>query len=133
MYGYNFLEAGDKATELFEKRGWTEIVSDTLVGVAVLFICLVIGGITGLFAVVIESIEGSCTPLSSLNQASLVAFIIGICGGFVVSILLFSTISSSINTILVCLAAYPIEFEENHPALSDEIRQAWATMRPMHA
>lgn len=57
LYGYGLVVAGLHATELFEKRGWTTIVSDDLVPNVLIMISLAIGGLTGMVAYLLEQIE----------------------------------------------------------------------------
>lgn len=73
LYGYNLTDAGLNATELFEKRGWTTIVSDDLVPNVMLLTCLVIAGVTGCFAHMLDNMES--LALSSLNEPVLVSFV----------------------------------------------------------
>jgi hypothetical protein len=72
LYRYGLLESGHNATELFKKRGWISIVSDDLVHNILLMICLVIGGVTGCFGVLIQSYH--MLSFSTLGQPSAVAF-----------------------------------------------------------
>jgi|TARA_B110001452_G_C14982925_1_gene343585 hypothetical protein len=51
------MDAGLHSTELFEKRGWSTIVSDDLVPNVLLLITLAIAGLTGLFAHLLEQFE----------------------------------------------------------------------------
>lgn len=44
--------------------------------------------------------------------------------------MLFGIISSSVNAVLVCFAASPVDFENNHPELSHEMRAAWREVWP---
>jgi hypothetical protein len=44
------MEASSRSAELFEKRRWTVIVSDNVVPNFLLMTSLVIGGVTGCFA-----------------------------------------------------------------------------------
>ena len=48
----------------------------------------------------------------------------------VVSSVLFGIISSSVNAVIVLLAASPVDFEQNHPKLSEEMRNAWREVWP---
>jgi hypothetical protein len=66
-------DAGLHATELFEKRGWSTIVSDDLVPNVLLLTCLVIGGVTGCFAHLIENFES--LSLTSLNEPVTTSFV----------------------------------------------------------
>ena len=50
--------------------------------------------------------------------------------GLVVTSVLFGIISSSVNVIIVCFASSPVDFEANHPKLSQEMRSAWREVWP---
>jgi hypothetical protein len=50
--------------------------------------------------------------------------------GLVVTSVLFGIISSSVNAVLVCFAASPVDFENSHPELSHEMRAAWREVWP---
>lgn len=54
----------------------------------------------------------------------------GVALGIVVTSVLFGIISSSVNAVLVCFAASPVDFESNHPQLSHEMRSAWREVWP---
>lgn len=58
MYGYSFAEAGDKAIQLFETRGWMAVVQDNLIHNVLLMAAMVIGGSTGTFGVIVEELDG---------------------------------------------------------------------------
>ena len=73
LYGYGLLDAGHNATSLFEKRGWTTIVTDDLVPNVLLMASLVIGGVTGVFGTGIESLDA--LDLSTLGRPFLTAFV----------------------------------------------------------
>lgn len=53
---------------------------------------------------------------------------------FVIGLLLASitmgVVSSGVNTVIVCFAEAPNEFQVNHPTLSDEMRTAWRGAYP---
>jgi hypothetical protein len=51
--------------------------------------------------------------------------------GIVISAILLSIVDSSVNTVLVCFAEGPMEFEENHPELSFKMRDAWRQVYPV--
>jgi hypothetical protein len=41
-----------------------------------------------------------------------------------------SIVASAVNTVIVCFAEAPAEFETNHPALSAQMRAAWTQAWP---
>jgi len=57
-------------------------------------------------------------------------FSTGVVLGLVITSVLFGIISSSLNAVLVCFAASPVDFEKNHPELSHEMRAAWREVWP---
>ena len=44
--------------------------------------------------------------------------------------ILMSTIASAVNTVIVCFAEAPAEFEANHPELSRKMRETWLSFYP---
>ena len=41
-----------------------------------------------------------------------------------------SVVSSAVNTVIVCFAEAPNEFQMNHPELSNEMRAGWRQAWP---
>jgi hypothetical protein len=128
LYGYGFFDASRHASELFEKRGWTMIVSDDLVPNILLIASLVIGGVSGCFAHVISQFDR--LRVTAEAEPGVAAFFEGVVIGVVLTSVLFSVISSSVNAVLVCFAASPYDFAQNHPELSHEMRSAWKAVYP---
>lgn len=87
-----------------------------------------IGGVTGLFADLIESTE--TLTLTTAGQPGLVSFGLGFAVGLVASSVLFGIITSAVNSVIVCFAASPVDFEQNHPTLSRDMRSAWREVWP---
>ncbi|KAL9181382.1 hypothetical protein ACHAXT_010187 [Thalassiosira profunda] len=128
LYQYGLKEAGHKANELFDRRGWSRIVTDDLISSVLAMVSLVIGGLTGSFAVILQALDGH--GLSNFGHPVLTSFTIGFLVGIVLSIVLFSIIDSSVCAVIVCFAASPVEFHRNHPELSHEMRHAWKEVWP---
>lgn len=68
--------------------------------------------------------------LLTISLWSLCGASVGFLVGLVVSTVLFGIISSSVNAVIVCFAASPVDFELNHPNLSQEMRTAWREVWP---
>lgn len=128
LYHYGLKEAGHKANDLFDKRGWSRIVSDDLIPSVLTMVSLVIGGLTGSFAVILQALDGH--GLTSFGHPVLTSFTIGFLVGIVLSTVLISIIDSSVCAVIVCFAGSPVEFHRNHPALSHEMRHAWKEVWP---
>jgi Plasma-membrane choline transporter len=124
MYNYSLLNAGEKAIQLFETRQWMEVVEDSLIHNVLLMASVVIGGGSGIFAVVVEETDGF--EFTSFHQA-IVSFLIGFVLGYASSnILLLGVVGSAVNTVLVCFATDPFVFDKNHVRLSREMRDVWS-------
>ena len=125
MYGYTFTEGGEKAIRLFETREWMEVVRDNLIQNILLIATVVIGGSTGTFAVIVEEVDGY--EFTTLHKPILTSCLLGSVLGFVLSnVLLLGVVGSAVNTVLVCFAAGPFEFDKNHPRYSREMRESWS-------
>lgn len=125
MYGYSLQEAGSRALELFETREWLDVVSDSLIQNVLLMACVIMGGSTGIVAVFLVKTNGLHFP--SFHIPTYLAFVVGSFLGFTLSdILLMGVVGSAVDTVLVCFAAGPFEFDKNHPRLSREMREVWS-------
>jgi hypothetical protein len=58
LYGYKFWESGSKASQLFDARGWTQIVSDDLIMTAMGMSSIIIGGSTAFMGLIVEEVDG---------------------------------------------------------------------------
>ena len=112
----------------FDKRGWSMIVTDDLIPNVLFMVSLVIGGVTGCFAVLVEVLDEY--SFVSIEQSTLAAFLMGLTIGLILSSVLFGLISSAVNAVIVCFAGSPVEFQRNHSELSDEMRVAWREVWP---
>lgn len=130
LYGYSYLEAGKNVITLFEHRGWTTIITDDLVDNALLMVSFGIGLATGLVGLLFAYIDKYSFQALGYSNVGAVGFIIGFLAGFVISSILMSVIGSATNTVIVCYAESPNEFQQNHPVLSSEMRLAWRQAWP---
>ena len=60
----------------------------------------------------------------------MVSFLVGCVFGYAISATLFSIVSSAVNTVIVCYAEAPNEFQANHPELSNRMRDSWRQAWP---
>lgn len=111
---------------LFRMRGWTSIVSDLLVDGVLTMVSLAVGAITGLVAVLVVS--ASSLSLGGAEGPS--AFLVGFMMGALFASTLLGIVSSAVNTVIVCYAEAPNEFQQNHPQLSEEMRASWRQAWP---
>lgn len=128
LYHYSLKDSGHKVNELFDRRGWSRLVTDDLIPSVLTMVSLVIGGLSGSFAVIMQALDGE--GLTSFGHPVAASFTIGFLVGIVLSTVLFSIIESSVQGVIVCFAGSPVEFHRNHPELSHEMRHAWKEVWP---
>ena len=133
LYGYPYLEAGKNVVTLFKHRGWSNIISDNLTARALGMMSFVIGlcsaVISGVIAVILASTakaSDETMDVVAVAGAVLVALFIG----WILASMIFGTISSSVDTVIVLFAEAPREFATVHPELSREMNQAWNVAWP---
>jgi hypothetical protein len=73
LYGYKFWESGSKASQLFEARGWSNVVSDDLILSALTISTMVIGGSTALLGLIVEEVDGF--SFTTLHKPVVTAFL----------------------------------------------------------
>ncbi len=73
LYHYALRDAGHKANELFARRGWSRIVTDDLISSVLAMVSLVIGGLSGSFAVILQALDGH--GLTNFGHPVLVSFL----------------------------------------------------------
>jgi hypothetical protein len=125
LYGYSYVEAGKNVLSLFRHRGWTAIISDSLVTRMLIMMSFCVGLVnavlTALFSWIFERGTGE-----EIAIAALWALLIG----FLLSGLVFQVLVSAVDSIIVLYAEAPQEFAENHPELAREMQETWTQAWP---
>jgi len=121
-----YLEAGKNVIQLFTSRGWTTIITDDLVRSALILICLAIGVLTGVIGALVNTYFYTFGGDIEIGVIFSIGFIFGAFG----SSIAFNTVESAVNTVIVCYADAPAEFQSNHPELSNEMRATWLQVYP---
>jgi hypothetical protein len=132
LYGYSYIEAGKNVITLFKNRGWEAIIADDLVGNVFFILSLCVGGLCAAVGYGLGSTDPWGWFENSPAQGydgSIVAGL-GFLAGLVLSAILYSSIASAVNTVIVCFAEAPAEFEANHPELSRKMRETWLAFYP---
>lgn len=129
IYGMGYCESGKSVMQLFHNRGWEAIIADGLIDNTLMLVSLVVGGITGCIAIIVEQASGWFGDDSPGNP-NLVAFLFGFVVGLILCSILMSSIASAVNAVLVLFAEKPSEFQNNHPELSNKMRQVWSEIYP---
>lgn len=131
VYGYPYLEAGRNVIQLFQNKGWSVIITDDLCDRVLFMVSLGVGFLTGIVGWAAAATNQNLLAGLDLGDGTgLGGFVIGLIVGFAFSSILLSVVGSAVNTVIVCYAEAPREFEINHPQLSSEMRAAWMQAWP---
>lgn len=132
LYGYSYLEAGKNVFTLFKNRGWEAIIADDLIGNVFFFLSLCVGLVCAAIGLAFDENSPEGWFDDSPNPGSIGATCagLGFVAGLVLASILMSTIASAVNTVIVCFAEGPAEFEANHPDLSRKMRETWLEFFP---
>ena len=122
LYGYSYVEAGKNVITLFRQRGWTTIISDSLINRMLGMMCLCIALFNALAAVIWTI--GS--PGSTMMLSAIFSFFMGL----MMSSMTFGVLVSAVDSIIVLYAEAPAEFKDNHPALCQELEDTWTQAWP---
>lgn len=128
LYGYSYLEAGKNVFTLFKNRGWEAIIADDLVSNTLFFVSVVVGGIAGAVGLILSVTTDWFEQAASNGQAA--SFTLGFVIGLVLTSIAMSAIASAVNAVIVLFAEAPAEFQQNHPELSQKMRDTWQATFP---
>lgn len=106
------------------------IITDDLADNVLFMMSVGIGLATGVIGLVLASFQQDMFQDFGVENALGGGFLIGFLTGFLFASVLLSVVGSAVNTVIVCFAEAPAEFETNHPQLSAEMRDAWTNAWP---
>lgn len=130
LYGYDYLTAGEKVTELLVDRGWTAIINDNLVVRVLTLASLVIGAFTGVVGLLLIAVKPEWVDHWGMSSGTATAFFIPAVIGTAMANIMMSVVVSAVDTVVVAFAEAPLEFERNHPGLSAQLVAAWRMVYP---
>lgn len=128
LYGFGYVEAGRNVIQLFQHKGWTVIIADDLTDRVLMMVSICVGILTGFAGLAMSLLDPNILGME--ENAGSAGFLIGFIVGLVFCSILMSIVGSAINTVIVCFAESPAEFETNHPHLSAEMRSSWMSAWP---
>jgi hypothetical protein len=122
------LDAGKNVFTLFRNRGWEAVITDDLIGNTLLLVSLVVGGVVGCIALIIEATSDLFEDAG--GDAQILSFLLGFIVGMMICSIVMSTIGSAVNAVIVLFAEAPADFQRNYPELSNNMRQTWSEVFP---
>mmetsp|Transcript_3436 Transcript_3436/g.7132 ORF Transcript_3436/g.7132 Transcript_3436/m.7132 type:complete len:502 (-) Transcript_3436:490-1995(-) len=128
LYGYGYCEAGKQVFTLFKNRGWEAVIADDLVSNTLGLVSFFVGAIIGCVGLVIEATSDLFEDAG--GDAQWVSFFLGLVIGMFIASVAMSTFGSGVNAVIVLFAEAPADFQQNHPELSQKMRQIWSEIYP---
>jgi Plasma-membrane choline transporter len=106
------------------------LIADRLADKVLAVVCLGISLSCGVVGLAAGTAFDDLLDDFGFEHAHAPTFLIGVTVGFFFSSIQMAIVSSAINTVIVCYAEAPEEFQMNHPELSQHMRNAWAESWP---
>lgn len=132
LYGFSFMEAGVNVMTLFRNRGWTSIIADVMVDTLLRLLSVAVALFSGLFFLLTMYLIDSDALVQDGSWVFGLLTIFAMLIGYMMAITVFSVVGSAVNTVIVCYAEAPNEFQANHPLLSERMTDAWRRAYPHH-
>jgi len=128
LYGYGYIEAGKNVISLFKARGWTTVITEDLGSRAISFLAFILSLLVGCVGFIVLAVFKDYNYYDGFPgwAAYLTCWIIS----YIVILVMFGVVDSALNTVIVCYAEAPNEFQTNHHELSEEMREAWLKVYP---
>ena len=119
IYGESFWEAGKSTLELFTRAGWTALINDDLIDMALSMASLVVGLVTAVVALLI----GVAADMKSEQTVALV--VIGLFAGYFCCQITMSVITSGVCTVFVCFAEDAPALQRSRPEVFERLVAGW--------
>ena len=92
IYGYSFIDAAKGVFSLFQSRGWTTIITDSLIGNVLGMISVGVGVLTGILGALVAHAKGMDLEIGG--------FIFGFMIGFTLTQVLMGLVGSAVNAVI---------------------------------
>lgn len=130
LYGFSYIEAGRNVLHLFQQKGWTVIITDDLADNVLFMMSVGIALVCGMLGFILGTADPDIFSGIGWDDAAGPGFLVAFFVGLLLSSILLGVVNSAINTVIVCYAEAPAEFQMNHPELASEMRSAWIQAWP---
>ncbi len=129
-YGTNFATSGARVWELFKKRGWTQIISDNLIGNTLGLGVFATACMTSVFAYLTSFLFDQDLRDGGVEKPRFGLVAGGFVLGLTIGLLVMTMIESAVASVFVFFAEDPKELQRTHPGVHDELCIAWMAMHP---
>lgn len=92
IYGYSFIDAAKGVFSLFKSRGWTTIITDSLIGNVLGMISVGVGVLTGILGALVAHANGMNIEIGG--------FVFGFIIGFALTQVLMGLVGSAVNAVI---------------------------------
>lgn len=118
VYGDSFKCAGRSTHALFKRRGWSNLVTDTVCATALTYACLAVAIVVGIVAFFLAGVMGCKGVRFMVVVASTVT-------AYMMCSAVTSVLDAGVLTVTVCFADDPLPCQLHHPADFSKLVAAW--------
>ncbi|TYZ59550.1 hypothetical protein PybrP1_009583 [[Pythium] brassicae (nom. inval.)] len=138
LYGKDFRTAGRDTRQLFRDRGWSFLLTDSLIASVLSVGCLVVGVLSGVIGSASMFLTMQCTAAEATAHPEqcetfnvvLLTFVACASIGYSMCAIVSSVLDSIVSTIFVCFAEDPAALQRSNPGEYARLVNAWAAHKP---
>ncbi|CAF4814143.1 unnamed protein product [Rotaria sp. Silwood1] len=128
LTGQGFVQASRSFIKLFQQRGWTMVINDSLIETTMLILNFAIGLISAAVGGLIMQLitNDSSEKIESIIIIVLISFLIGL----LMSTIVTTILKGCVRTVLVCFALNPAALAATHPDHFQALTKVWHQVYP---
>jgi hypothetical protein len=131
LTGQSFLEASRSFIDLFNQRGWTMVINDTLIGYCLAIINFLVGIVSATISGLVTYIITRNSQIESGTVVIIVMMaVVGFIIGMLLSTIMTTILSSCVRTVFVCFALNPAALGATHPNHLKRLTAVWHEFHP---
>lgn len=129
LYGYGYIRAGRKVMSLFEARGWSYLISQTLILNTLSMLSVIIAIISGLIGLDLQNKHEDWFEAFGSDDEVMVFFLASIIG-YAMANVTMNLLISAVDTVIVLFAENPKELQTNHPEFFEKMMDGYRNAYP---
>mmetsp|Transcript_8518 Transcript_8518/g.12607 ORF Transcript_8518/g.12607 Transcript_8518/m.12607 type:complete len:540 (-) Transcript_8518:85-1704(-) len=129
LYGYGYIKAGRKVMNLFQSRGWSNLISETLIVSTLGVLTVIVAIICGIIGLDLEDNHEDWFEAFG-DDDTIMVFLLAFVIGYGMTSVCMNLLISAVDTVIVLFAENPKELQTNHPEFFDKMMIGYRTAYP---
>ncbi|GAX27597.1 hypothetical protein FisN_13Hh314 [Fistulifera solaris] len=125
IYGYDYMSAGQHVMTLFQQRGFTFLLTHTLLFQVLRYIKGSIGLVSGAGLAVVGAVF-----VQNATHVVWAVFAFGFVAGWMLAGMILFVVESGVRTIMLCFVERPMDAAIHHPAAYQTLTAGWSRVYP---